>query len=86
MVVPFGVDIGDVIEVAKLVRSVVTELNMINDALLEYQALLLELDLLAQILDQIDGHASELKGVEHDIDLLELIRACCAACQDPLQY
>ena len=86
MVVPLGVGIGDVIEVAKLARSVVTELKKNNEALPEYRALLLELDLLAQILDQIDGQTNDLKGAEHNVDQLELIQACCAACQDPLQH
>lgn len=85
MVVPLGVGIGDVIEVAKLARSVITELKKNNEALPEYRALLLVLDLLAQLLDQIDQQTSKLKGAEHNIDQVELIQACCAACQDPLQ-
>lgn len=85
MVVPIGVGIGDVIEVAKLARSVITELKKTNEALPEYRALLQELDLLAQLLDQIDQQTSKLKGAEHNIDQVELIQACCAACQHPLQ-
>ena len=69
---------------AKLTRSVITELKKNNEAWPEYRASLLELDLLAKILDQIDEQTSELKGAEHSIYQLELIQACCAACQDPL--
>ena len=86
MVVPLGVGIGDVIGVAKLAKSVMTEIKKKNEALTEYRALLLELDLLAQILDQIDGQARKLKDSDNNsTDQLELIRACCEACREPLQ-
>ena len=85
MVVPLGVGIGDVIGVAKLAKSVLTEIKKKNEALTEYRALLLELDLLAQILDQIDGQARNLEHSDDSTNHFELIRACCSACQEPLQ-
>ena len=86
MVVPLGVGIGDVIGVAKLAKSVITEIKKKNEALTEYRALLLELDLLAQILDQIDGQTRILKDSDNNrTDQFELIRACCEACREPLQ-
>ena len=86
MVVPLGVGIGDVIGVAKLAKSVITEIKKKNEALTEYRALLLELDLLAQILDQIDGQARNLEDSDNNsTDQFELIRACCEGCREPLQ-
>ena len=85
MVVPFGVGIGDVIAVAKLAKSVITEIKEKNKALTGYRALLLELDLLAQILDQVDGQALNLEESDNSTDHFELIRACCDSCREPLQ-
>ena len=82
MVVPLGVGIGDVIGVAKLARSVITEIKKKKEALTEYRGLFLELDLLAQILDQIDRQAGNFEESDNQF---ELIRACCAACREPLQ-
>ena len=70
---------------AKLTRSVITELKKNNEASPEYRSSLLELDLLAQNLDQIDEQTSQLKGAEHSMYQLKVIQGCCAACQDPLQ-
>ena len=85
MVVPFGIGIGDVIAVAKLAKSVITEIKKKNEVLTEYRALLLELELLAQILDQIDGQARNLEPSDDNNDQFELIRACCDGCREPLQ-
>ena len=80
MVLPLGVGIGDVIGVAKLAKSVITEIKKKNEALTEYRALLLELDLLAQILGQIDVQARNLEDPDNSTDHFELIRAGCDAC------
>ena len=78
MVVPLGVGIGDVIGVAKLAKSVITEITKKNEALTEYRALLVELD-------QIDGQARNLEDSDNSTDHFELIGACCSACREPLQ-
>lgn len=66
---PLGVGIGDIVGVAKLAKSVITEIKKKNEALT----------------DQIDGQTRNLNHSDDNNDQFELKQACCVACPEPLQ-
>ncbi|KAJ9609755.1 Transcriptional regulatory protein sin3 [Cladophialophora chaetospira] len=81
MVVPFGISIGDFLEISKLIGRIVVELKKSSEAASDYQLLVIELETLDRTLKALE----RLAPVTHDARRLSAIKALASTCQLPLQ-